>query len=76
MNIELLVAPDCSGREPTSKLIHSILDELALEADFKITLVDSDDMAQSLKFPGSPTVRVNGKDIDEQAENTDDFRLG
>ena len=76
MKIELLVAPDCAGREPTAKLIHSILDELALEADFKITLVESDERAQILKFPGSPTVRINGTDIEPEAENTDDFRLG
>ena len=32
-------------------------------------------MAQSLKFPGSPTIRINGKDVEPQSEQFAAFGL-
>lgn len=37
--------------------------------------VQNDDEAMRLRFLGSPTVRVDGVDIDPSAENRDDFGL-
>jgi hypothetical protein len=33
-------------------------------------------VAQALRFPGSPTIRVRGRDLQPQAEERGDFGLG
>jgi hypothetical protein len=38
-------------------------------------LINDADMAQLLKFPGSPTIRVNGQDVEPQSEKTTAFGL-
>jgi hypothetical protein len=38
--------------------------------------VSTDDEAKSLRFPGSPTVRVNGRDLQPEVEEIADFGLG
>jgi hypothetical protein len=40
------------------------------------TTVGSAKEAVALRFPGSPTVRVNGSDIEPQAEMKEDYGLG
>ncbi len=39
----------------------------SIRADLEITRVDTDQDAQRLKFVGSPTIIVNGRDIDPTA---------
>jgi len=40
------------------------------------TIVSTDDEARSLRFPGSPTVRVRGRDVQSEVEEVADFSLG
>lgn len=45
------------------KLIKESLDELGVKAEVEEILIDSDEKARKYNFVGSPTVRINGKDI-------------
>lgn len=63
MLVELLVAPGCSARQNTVELLQRILDELAPEVRLQVIIVDTAEKATALKFPGSPTVRINSRDI-------------
>jgi hypothetical protein len=44
------------------------LKEIKTKADFEEILIDSDEKARKYKFSGSPTIRINGKDIQEEFE--------
>lgn len=44
--------------------------ELNLSLTVKKTKITSDEEAKRHKFPGSPTVRINGVDIDPAAKET------
>lgn len=57
---------DCSWCVKTKKLIKESLRELGLKANVKEILVDSNEKANRYKFAGSPTIRINGKDIQEE----------
>ena len=63
MKIELLYFDGC----PTYRLVQKWLEELKSEEgwDFELELVnvDSDEKAIGLKFTGSPTVLVNGREL-------------
>ncbi|MBW2624508.1 MAG: hypothetical protein JRD68_16485 [Deltaproteobacteria bacterium] len=76
MEVELLFVPGCSSRSETEETVKRLLEELAPRAGLKIKEVGSQKKAEALKFPGSPTIRVNGKDIEPDAELRSNFGLG
>ncbi len=67
MEIELLVVPGCSSRTELEGLIQDLLTELNSDAALQVTVVETTDQARELRFPGSPTVRINGRDLEPEA---------
>ncbi len=57
---------DCPWCVKTKKLIKESLKELKIKADVEEILIDTDEKAKKYNFIGSPTVRINGKDIQEE----------
>ncbi|RJX28415.1 MAG: hypothetical protein C4525_16825 [Desulfarculus sp.] len=76
LRVELLVVPGCASREPLEGRLSELLNELAPEASFLTTVVDTPERAQELRFPGSPTVRINGLDLEPEADRALNFGLG
>lgn len=40
------------------------------------TALTTDDEVRALRFPGSPTIRVRGRDLQPEVERIGDFGLG
>ncbi len=76
MEVELLFVSGCSALVETEGMIKRLLEELAPQARLKMMEIGSQRKAEALKFPGSPTVRVNGKDIEPDAKGNDNYGLG
>jgi uncharacterized protein DUF2703 len=70
MKIEFLYFEGCPSYIPALNLLQKILSEEAVESPIEMIQVKSDTMAEALKFPGSPTIRINGKDIADTHKNT------
>jgi hypothetical protein len=68
MKVELLYFEGCPGYEKTVSILKKVLSEEGLEAEVETTRVETNDEAHRLKFPGSPTVRVDGRDLFEVKE--------
>lgn len=66
MKIQLLYILDCPWCVKTKELIKGSLKELGATADVEEILIDSDEKARKYKFKGSPTIRIDGKDIQEE----------
>ena len=66
MNIELLYVANCPKHAVALERLRAILDAECVHADVHEVLVKDAEMAQSLEFPGSPTIRVNGQDVETQ----------
>jgi hypothetical protein len=64
MKIEVLYIQDCPGYRPTLAAIEKILAEEKIAAAVTPIEVTS---ANAPGFPGSPTVWINGKDIERDA---------
>jgi hypothetical protein len=75
MQIEVLYFDDCPNHQPTVERIKSVLHEEGCEAKVQEVLVPDVETAQRVHFLGSPTVRVNGIDIEPAAQNRGDFGL-
>lgn len=61
--IELLYVPGCPCVEAVRQNVDLALSETEASAVVRETVVEDERTAQLLLFPGSPTVRVNGCDI-------------
>jgi hypothetical protein len=67
MKIQLLMSPGCSHGQRALALILDVVGQAAPGAEVETIEVATPEDAVRLSFPGSPTVRVNGVDIDPEA---------
>ena len=65
----------CAGTPPTLDLIKGVALEMNVAIHLREILVESHAQAAALKFLGSPTVQVNGLDIDPAARDNTSFGL-
>jgi len=75
MKIEVLHVPDCPNHAIALERLREILANESFQANISEVLVTDETTAQSLKFPGSPTIRINGRDIEPPDEKTGSFGL-
>jgi len=61
--VELLVTPDCPHAAPTEALLRSILGEWDGSVSVERTWIRDMDHAAGMGFGGSPTVRIDGRDV-------------
>ena len=64
VKVEVFAKKACGATVPTIELVKSTLEGMKVPHDLKIIYVNSHDLARELKVIGSPTVRVNGVDIE------------
>lgn len=64
MKIELLYWDGCPSYPEALELLQSVLAERGLDTTVELCEVQTDEEAQQLRFPGSPTIRVDGRDVD------------
>jgi hypothetical protein len=62
MKVEVLYFDGCPTYETAAKTLRAVLAEEGLEAEIELVAVNSDEEARRLRFPGSPTIRVDGRD--------------
>jgi Domain of unknown function (DUF2703) len=62
--IELFWWDGCPSHPEALQLLHEVLDERGIDVEVELREVTSDEEAIRLAFPGSPTIRVDGRDID------------
>jgi hypothetical protein len=77
MKIELLYFDACPTWQGTLDEVRRLVTEAQLDAvaELHLIAVTSDDEAQEQRFLGSPTVRVDGVDVDASAKDTTTFGL-
>src|SRR5947209_4870813 len=65
MKIELLFWKGCPSYPEAQELLEQVLQERGIAAPVEIREVHTHDEAKELHFPGSPTIRVDGRDVDQ-----------
>lgn len=64
MKIEILWVPGCPNAAPALRRLRDVLATEGLRAEIQETVVSDAATASRLHFPGSPTLRVNGRDVE------------
>jgi len=64
MSVSFLFYEDCPSHELALERLHEVLAEQGIDTDVEVIEVKSEEQAQELHFVGSPTILVNGQDID------------
>ena len=75
MKIELLYFDECPSYERLLPKLRALVAEHARGDEVELLRVDSDWAAARERFLGSPTVRVDGEDVDASASSRSDFGL-
>lgn len=74
--IEVLYFRGCPNHEPAVNQVREALKaEAIVNAVEEIEVTDAA-MAQEIRFIGSPSVRVNGRDVEEAARDAETFGFG
>ncbi|MDQ3890746.1 MAG: thioredoxin family protein [Actinomycetota bacterium] len=73
--VELLTLEGCPNAQAAHALVHRVVAGLELEADVASIQVEDAEAAERLRFLGSPTVRVDGRDVEPGAETRSDYTL-
>ena len=64
MKIELLYWKGCPSYAEARELLDGVLGERAIEEPVEMREVRTQEEAEALRFPGSPTIRIDGRDVD------------
>jgi hypothetical protein len=64
MRIEILYVPGCPNYLPAVEQVERVLSAESLQAEIRSIAVRTDAEARELMFSGSPTIRVNGEDVE------------
>lgn len=68
MRVELLYAEDDPASMLTRQNLVEVLTEDAFETPIQMIAVTTDEDAELLGMPGSPTIRIDGADIDPASQ--------
>lgn len=67
VKVEFLFWRECPSHEVCLERLKKVLDSMNLKYHLEIVEVKTEEDAERLKFPGSPTIRINGVDIQPES---------
>lgn len=73
MKVEILYFEGCPNHAPTLEMVRRALDREKIDAEVETVDVPDIETAQALRFLGSPSVLVDGMDIEPGRENDPPF---
>jgi hypothetical protein len=75
MKVEVLYVAGCPSHPAAVKLVRDILAAEGVDAKIHEVLVRNEGMASEFKFAGSPTIRINGRDVAGELHEGQSFAL-
>lgn len=75
MRVEVFYVPNCPHHPTAVRQLKAVLSAEGLPVEIHEVLVTDAKTAQELNFRGSPTVRINGRDIAGESQEPESFAL-
>mgnify|MGYP001626184617 CR=1 FL=1 len=69
MKVQFLYFKSCPYAEPALNLLKEVLKEKKIEIEVEIVEIKTKDEAEKYCFLGSPTIQINGLDIEKERRN-------
>ncbi len=76
MNIQVLYFTGCPNHGPTVERVRELVQQLGIDAQINEMEVTARDDPAALKFAGSPTVLVDGRDIEPAQRQSPAYAFG
>jgi hypothetical protein len=76
MRIRVISLAQCDATPATIALVQAVADEMAILIDLEHVVVSNKQEARQYRHIGSPTVQIDGVDIEPAARNIGRFGLG
>lgn len=73
--LEVLSFDGCPNHAALVRHLQDLLEDAGVHVKVRLREVSSDEEAQRLRFLGSPSLRVDGRDIDPAAADRQDYGL-
>jgi hypothetical protein len=73
MRVDILYFEGCPNAQAAFDVVREVASELGLEVDVGEVEVSTDEQAVRLRFLGSPTVQVDGVDVEPAARERTEF---
>jgi hypothetical protein len=70
VHVEVLYFDGCPTYVAATQNVSEVLSELEMDAEVELVGVNSDEEAERYRFPGSPTILVDGRDLFPIAERS------
>jgi hypothetical protein len=74
--IEVLYVQDCPHYPATLALVERVRAGLGIDTELRTGLIVDQAAADQARFPGSPTVRVDGRDVEPGSEPATEYIVG
>ena len=74
--IEVLYVQDCPHCPAALALVERLRAELEIDTELRPSLILDQAAAERARFPGSPTVRVDGRDVEPGSELVTEYIVG
>jgi hypothetical protein len=75
VRVEVLARPDCPCRTLTIAIVERAVLETGVQARLEVIDITNEPQAERRRFLGSPTVRVDGRDVEPEMNECEDFSL-
>lgn len=75
MKIEVLYVEGCPNHEALLSRLRELLASTRVAADIDPVRIEGPDDAERERFLGSPTIRIDGEDVEPGADQRNDFGL-
>ena len=75
MKVEVLYVAECPSHPAAVQLVKEVLAAEGVAADIHEVLVRDQRMANEVRFLGSPTIRINGRDVAGESQKAQSFAL-
>lgn len=76
MKVEVFFVEGCPNHSLTTERVREALRRRGIDASVSEVEVRSTEQATALRFLGSPTVHINGVDVEPEARNATSFAFG
>ncbi len=73
--VEILYFDGCPNHEGALALVEQVATELGIDPDVRLVEVPDAEAAKRLRFLGSPTIRVDGRDVEPGSEARTDYAM-
>jgi hypothetical protein len=75
VKVEVLYIAECPSHLAAVKLVKEVLAAQGVATEIREVLVRDEGMADELRFCGSPTIRIDGRDVAGESQKVQRFAL-